>query len=1060
MTVSTCATCGAEPLENARFCHGCGTPLAESHAEYKQVTVLFADVVHSMDIAAALGPERLREIMADLVGRAILVVERYGGTVDKFTGDGVMAVFGAPVALEDHAVRACFAALGIQKEAERLAADIERHDHVEFRLRVGLDSGEVIAGEVASHAMGYTAVGEHVGLAQRMESVAPPGGVMLSESTARLVQHAAVMGEPEHVRIRGSDDPLTARRLLGMQSRHAAVGRSASRLVGRRWEMAAVEANLERSIEGDGTAVALIGPAGIGKSRIVREIAASAAGRGADVFWAFCESHTSDIPFYAVGRLLRAVVGLPELNEEAVRARLRTRLEDADEEDLVLFEDLVGIRESATPLPTIDPDARRRRLSALIKAAAIARDTPAVYIVEDVHWIDDVSDAMLSDVMTVVPQTHSMFLLTHRPEFRGSLTQVPGVQTLTLAPLSKSESTALASELLGPDPSVDELAATITARSAGNPFFAEEIVRDLTERGVLSGRLGAYVCRPDVDDVSVPATLQATIAARIDRLDPPAKRTLCAATVIGMRFDIDQLAVVGVDPAVDELLAAELIDQVRFTGHAEYAFRHPLIRTVAYESQLKSDRAALHRRLADAIEARDAPADENAALIAEHLEAAGDMRAAYGWHMRAATWSQSRDIAAAVASWDRAARLADQLPVEDTDRLTLRIAPRKLSCANAWRIRVPIAGKRFDDLQDLCADAGDKASVAIATTGLLGEHMMKNRLPEASRLVSQHTALIESIGDAALTVGLGIVPAAVKLLAGEMTEVLRWCDRIIDLAEGDRTLSGYFIDAPLASAYAMRSTARWWLGQAGWRGDFDCAVAMARDADPLSQAMVVAYTYTNAITCGVIAADDAVMRDIDEGLQTAERSADDLAVGLALYCKANALRKHNAAEQERTLDLLAQLRERSVDGRFYPWLVPVVDVCVAEVRMTREDGRAVPPPRASVDELFANGSLTYAIWGTNVLVEILLNSGTASDVQEAEAAIDRISAERVLEGSAFRDLILLRMRALLARARGDETGLRDLASRYRDLAISLGFVEHIAIADEMVGANGEPPTAS
>jgi adenylate cyclase len=326
--------------------------------------------------------------------------------------------------------------------------------------------------------------------------------------------------------------------------------------------------------------------------------------------------------------------------------------------------------------------------------------------------------------------------------------------------------------------------------------------------------------------------------------------------------------------------------------------------------------------------------------------------------------------------------------------------------------------------------------------------------------VSQHTALIESIGDAALTVGLGIVPAAVKLLAGEMTEVLRWCDRIIDLAEGDRTLSGYFIDAPLASAYAMRSTARWWLGQAGWRGDFDCAVAMARDADPLSQAMVVAYTYTNAITCGVIAADDAVMRDIDEGLQTAERSADDLAVGLALYCKANALRKHNAAEQERTLDLLAQLRERSVDGRFYPWLVPVVDVCVAEVRMTREDGRAVPPPRASVDELFANGSLTYAIWGTNVLVEILLNSGTASDVQEAEAAIDRISAERVLEGSAFRDLILLRMRALLARARGDETGLRDLASRYRDLAISLGFVEHIAIAEEMVGANGEPRTAS
>ncbi len=974
--VTACEACGTEPLENARFCHSCGASLAESHAEYKQVTVLFADVVHSMDIAAAVGAERLREIMADLVDRAILVVERYGGTVDKFTGDGIMAVFGAPVALEDHAVRACFAALGIQTEAGQLAEAIQRDDRIEFLLRVGLNSGEVIAGQVASHAMGYTAVGEHVGLAQRMESVAPPGGVMLSESTSRLLQHAALMGQPETVRIKGSADPVTARRLLGMESRHAVVGRSESRLVGRRWEMAAVEANLERSIDGDGAAVALVGPAGIGKSRIVREVAASAAGRGADVFWAFCESHTSDIPFHAVSELLRAIVGLPDLAEDAVRERLRMRLEDADEEDLVLFEDLLGIRDPETPLPTIDPDARHRRLSALIKAAAIARDTPAVYIVEDAHWIDDVSDAMLTDVMTVLPQTHSMFLLTHRPEFRGSLTRVPGAQTLALAPLSSAESTALASELLGSNPSVVELAATITARAAGNPFFAEEIVRDLTERGVLSGRLGAYVCRQDVADISVPATLQATIAARIDRLDPRAKRTLCAATVIGMRFDIEQLTIMGVDAVVDELLAAELIDQVRFTGHAEYAFRHPLMRTVAYESQLKSDRAALHRRLAAAIEARDASADENAALIAEHLEAAGDVRTAYGWRMRAAAWLQGRDIGAAVASWDTAAALADRLPADDESRLAMRIAPRAMSCVNGWRIHVPIAGKRFDDLQDLCAAAGDKASVAVATTGLLGEHVMNNRLHEAIQLSSEYMALIESIGDPALTVGLSIVPIAGKILAGEMPEVLHWSDTVIELAEGDRTMGGYFVGSPLASAYAMRSTARWWLGQAGWRSDFDCAVAMARDADPLSQAMVVAYTYANAITCGVIAADDAAMRDIDEGLRSAERSADDLAVGLALYTKANALRKRDSADQERALELLAQLRERALDGRFYPWIVPVVDVCVAEVKMTRQNGHGVPPPRASVDELYANELLAYAIWGTDVLVQVLLRSGT------------------------------------------------------------------------------------
>src|ERR1700676_1479769 len=215
---TACRTCGTEPLEDARFCHGCGSPVvgADTHAEYKQVTVLFTDVVHSMDIAAAVGAERLREIMTELVNRATVVVERYGGMVDKFTGDGIMAVFGAPVALEDHAFRACLAALDIQKETERLAAEIQRHDGIALQLRVGLNSGQVIAGAIGSGPMRYTAIGEQVGMAQRMESVAPPGGVMLSASTARLVDGAAVLGEPELVDIRGADEPIAAQRLLGM----------------------------------------------------------------------------------------------------------------------------------------------------------------------------------------------------------------------------------------------------------------------------------------------------------------------------------------------------------------------------------------------------------------------------------------------------------------------------------------------------------------------------------------------------------------------------------------------------------------------------------------------------------------------------------------------------------------------------------------------------------------------------------------------------------------------------------------------------------------------------
>ena len=244
--------------------------------------------------------------MAELADRCAAVVKRYGGTVDKFTGDGIMAVFGAPVALEDHAVRACLAALRVQDEATRLAAEIRDRDGVDLRLRVGLNSGEVIAGEIGSGPFGYTAVGEQVGMAQRMESVALPGGVMLSASTARLVEGAASLGECELIQIKGADAPVQAYCLLGMAERDGAVGRAESNLVGRRWEMFAVDDLLERALDGHGAVVGVVGPPGIGKSRLVREVAAMARRRGVEVFTTFCEPHTSQVPFHAVGRLLRA----------------------------------------------------------------------------------------------------------------------------------------------------------------------------------------------------------------------------------------------------------------------------------------------------------------------------------------------------------------------------------------------------------------------------------------------------------------------------------------------------------------------------------------------------------------------------------------------------------------------------------------------------------------------------------------------------------------------------------------------------------------------------------
>src|SRR5271156_7257027 len=423
--------------------------------------------------------------------------------------------------------------------------------------------------------------------------------------------------------------------------------------------MSPVTAILDGSIGGHGCVVCVGGPAGIGRSRLVHETAAIARRRGVEVFSTFCESHAGDISFHVVARLLRAIGGISDLDGEAARARVRSRFPvDVDPQDLVLLDDLLGIRDPDTELPPIDPAARGRRLTALINSWSLARTGPVLYILEDAHWIDAVSESMLAGFLRVIPHTPAMALITYRPHYHGVLAQVPGAQTVALAALGDADTSALVGELVGPDPSVGAVAALITERTAGNPFFAQEMVRELAERGVLEGQRSGYRCRADVAEVSVPATLQATIAARIDRLEPKAKQTLSAAAVIGSRFDPDLLETLGIEPIVEDLVAAELVDQVRFTRGPEYVFHHPLIRTVAYETQLKSDHAELHRRLAAAIEARSpASADENAALIAKHLEAAGDLRAAYGWHMRAATWATNRDITAARPSRERAQKI-------------------------------------------------------------------------------------------------------------------------------------------------------------------------------------------------------------------------------------------------------------------------------------------------------------------------------------------------------------------------------------------------------------------
>jgi class 3 adenylate cyclase len=1006
-----------------------------------------------MDIASAVGTERLREIMADIADRCTAVVKRYDGTLDKFTGDGIMAVFGAPVALEDHAVRACLAALGIQEETARLAAEVQERDGVDLQLRVGLNSGQVIAGEIGSGPFGYTAVGEQVGMAQRMESVAPPGGVLLSASTARLVDGAATLGESELVQIKGGEAPMPAHRLLGMPEGRHAVGRAESSLVGRQWEMAAVEGLLDRAIDGHGGVVGVVGSPGIGKSRLVREVAALAGRRGVEVFSAFCESHTSQVPFHAVARLLRTAIGVEGLDAQAARAQLRARVRDADPEDLALFDDLLGIADPEFSLPRIDPDARRRRLTALVNAASLARQTPGVYVIEDAHWIDEVSESMLAAFFTVIPQTPSLVLVTYRPEYQGALSRVAGAQTIALAPLSDSETMALVSQLLGDDPSVGALGQKIAERAAGNPFFAEEMVRELAERGVLRGQTGAYVSTADVSAATVPATLQATIGARIDRLDPKAKRTLSAAAVIGSRFSLNLLETLGIDPVLEDLVVAQLVDQVRFTRQPEYVFHHPLIRTVAYESQLKSDRAELHRRLVDAIQGHDPESlEENAALIAEHLEAAGDLHAAYGWHMRAATWATNRDIGAARLSWDRAQRIADAVPTEDPNRLEMRIAPRTMLCGIAWRVQEHVAGARFDELRELCTATGDKASLAIGMAGLVMDHAYQGRIRDASRLASEAMALIESLGDPTLTVGLSMLLIYPKVESAEWPDVLRWSQRVIDLADGNPAKGNLIFGSPLALALTLRATARYSLGRPGWRDDLRHGLAMARSADPLSYARVITYVYFAGILWGVLAADHRAVSECEDAFRVAQRSGDELALTAArMTLGATLVHRHTAAERHRGHELLAEASDVFPRRGYLLGGLPAVNVYVAREKARRGDrDGAIPLMRAAAAHLVRQGQLLgWGIPATGVLVKTLLDRGADGDVAEAEAAIERLATAPADEGLVVRDIWLLRLRALLGRAHGDDAAYTDFRDRYREMAKTLGFEGHIAWAEAM-----------
>lgn len=1018
-----CGACGHDLRAGARFCDACGCAVASTPApsEFKQVTVLFADVVGSMRLAAALHPERLQAIMHELFNRGAAVVQRFQGTVE-FTGDGLMALFGAPVAVEDHALRACIAALEIQSVTKELAAEVFGTDGVDLRIRIGLNSGEVVAGEISSWPGRYTAVGHPVGMAQRMESAAPPDGVLCSESTAALVYRSARLGPLKAVQIKGSDDPVFARQVLSVQSDRMVLGRNEGELIGRDEEFRRLADVFDTGRCGP---VAVIGEAGLGKTRLVSQFADYAAARRARIVVARCEAHTTGVAFRTLAHLMRAMFGVDGLAAHGARARTAAQVPglDPDDDDARILFDAMGLHDGADPVE-LGVEGRRRRLADMIARAVRAHADRTVFVLEDVQWIDGPSDEVIASFATAMDGPGSMFVLTYRPEFHGALHQ-SATDTIALHALSPADSVQAVRQVLGTDPSVSHLGLRVAQAAAGNPFFAEEIIRDLAGRGVLEGSRGAYRISGDIELIAVPPTVQAVLAARIDRLGPQTKSILNAAAVIGSRFDAGTLQMVqpqATPGRLAELVAAELIDQTEFVPVQRYCFHHPLVRTVAYDSQLHSTRARTHVRLAQAIQQRQPFSDEKAAMVAAHLEAAGEFADAYRWHMRAAEWLRPRDLPAARAQWDSARRIADRLPGEDPEVLAMRIAPRTLLVSTTLYVRDDLAtDDTFRELHELCTRSGDDTSLAVAMAGRIFSITVNDgRADLAAPMADELLAMVTRLRCDDGTRGLVLNSVAfTKWAVGDLGSARSISEDVIALAPSCP-------DIEIAPALALRGIVQMCCGEAAeGRRSLEVGIDLTRSIHPVSFASLQMYAGV-LIALGLLDP-NGVLADARSASRDAESFGDLCGIIMARWAYGTILVRMPGSHDE-GIDVLEQAQSHVREHRLGACGLATIatDLAVEDARAGRID-KAIVELRG-IFERTVCGFPVFAVFSAEALVELLIGRGSVADVSEAKSVLDRWRSLDIAVPAL--NLWLPRARALIAAAEGDGSAYHRYASDY------------------------------
>jgi len=588
--------------------------------ERKQVTVLFADLKDSTELIRGLDPEAAQQLLDPALHHMMDAVHRFEGTVNQVLGDGIMALFGAPIAHEDHALRACYAALAMQAAMQSYADEVRRGHGLALRIRVGLNSGEVVVRAIGNDLhMDYSAVGQTTHLAARMEQLAAPGSIMLAAPTLRLVEGLVRVNSLGPIPVKGLTGPVEVFELLGASAvrrrLQATAARGLTRFVGRDTEIEALQQALARASAGHGQVVACVGEAGVGKSRLVYEVVHSHRTQGWLVLESASVSYGKATPYFPVIDLLKRYAHVEDHDDtRTVRARvtgqvltLDERLQDAIPALLALLEALPD----DSPFRRLDPPQRRQRTLEALKRLLLRESQvqPLLLVFEDLHWIDSETQALLDTLIDSLPTAHLLLLVNYRPEYQHGWGSKTYYTQLRLDPLPPASADTFLQALLGHDPNLAPLTQLLIERTAGNPFFLEETVRTLVETQVLVGAPGAYRVARDLPTIQVPATVQAVLAARIDRLPLETKHLLQTAAVLGHEVPLALLQ--GIADCAEETLhrslaqlqGAEFLYETRLFPEREYTFKHALTHEVAYSSLLQERRRVLHARIVVAMEA-------------------------------------------------------------------------------------------------------------------------------------------------------------------------------------------------------------------------------------------------------------------------------------------------------------------------------------------------------------------------------------------------------------------------------------------------------------------------